>query len=70
MENFLWWFIKDQTYFGIPRGAKMSLAPNEFIYNADLQKKSTSLQGYPWLLARTLQNAVTNVQGSNFFANP
>ena len=48
----------------------MSLAPNEFIYNADLQKKSTSLQGYPWLLARTLQNAVTNVQGSNFFANP
>ena len=29
MKDILYWFIEGQTYFGMPRGAKMSLALNE-----------------------------------------
>jgi hypothetical protein len=27
-KNFLYWFIEGQINFGMPRGAKMNLAPN------------------------------------------
>ena len=29
MKDILYWFVEGQTYFGMPRGAKMSLALNE-----------------------------------------
>ena len=29
MKNILYWFIEGETHFGMPRGAKMSLAFNK-----------------------------------------
>ena len=29
MQKILYWFIKGQIYFGMPRGAEMSLALNK-----------------------------------------
>jgi len=46
-KNFLFWFIKEHAHFGIPRGAKMSLTPNELIKlffvhtNFSMHNKST-----------------------------
>jgi hypothetical protein len=33
MKNFLYYFVEGQIHFGMPRGAIMSLAPNEPIEN-------------------------------------
>ena len=32
-QRAFYWFVEDQTHFGMPRGAKMSLARNEPILN-------------------------------------
>jgi hypothetical protein len=37
MRKFQYWFVEGQTHFGMPEGAKMSLAPNEQIQNILIQ---------------------------------
>ena len=43
-KNILYWFIEGQSHFGLPRGAKISLALNELRYIASSFKVKHNLQ--------------------------
>ena len=47
MKNNLYRFIEDQTHFGMPRGAKMSLALDEPKWVAPLSIPSTTYKRAP-----------------------